>query len=131
MIGLDTNVLVRYLTQDDKAQAKRATKLIEQQISEEAPGFIGIVVLAEAVWVLQRLYSASFQEVLQTVRDLLASRNIVIEDRNVVARAVAVSERSGAGFPDALIAMSAASAGCDEVVTFDRGAVRAGMLLLG
>lgn len=131
MIGLDTNVLVRYLTQDDKAQAKRATRIIEQQIYEQDPGFIGIIVLVETVWVLQRLYSASLQEVLQTVRDLLASRNIIIEDRDVVARAVAVSERSGAVFPHALVTMSASSAGCDEVVTFDRRAVRAGMALLG
>jgi predicted nucleic-acid-binding protein len=130
MIGLDTNVLVRYLAQDDPEQAEHATRLVEQELSEDTPGFVGLIVLVETVWVLQRLYRASLEEIRETVADLLASRTLVIESRDIVARALAVSKQETCGFADALIAASALSAGCDKVVSFDRGAVRAGMSLL-
>ena len=57
MIGLDTNILVRYLTQDDPVQSPKARELIEQQLTEENPGFLSVVVMAETVWVLPRLWS--------------------------------------------------------------------------
>ena len=56
MIGLDTNVLVRYLVQDEANQSARATRLIERELSEREPGFIGLIVLVETCWVLKRLY---------------------------------------------------------------------------
>ena len=127
MIGLDTNVLVRYLTQDDPDQAARATRIVEQELSEDTPGFIGLVVLVETVWVLQRLYRASAEEIRDTVIDLLGSRNIVVENRDVVTRALALSRQNSCGFADAIIAASAFKAGCDKVISFDRGAVHAGM----
>jgi predicted nucleic-acid-binding protein len=130
MIGLDTNVLVRYLTQDDPDQAARATRLVEQELTEDAPGFIGLVVLVETAWVLQRIYRASTEEIRETVTDLLGSRAIVVENRDVVARALALSKKDSCGFADAISAASALSAGCDMVVTFDRRAVRAGMTLV-
>jgi predicted nucleic-acid-binding protein len=130
LIGLDTNVLVRYLAQDDPGQAARATRVFEQEFTEEAPGFIGLVVLVETVWVLQRLYRASAEEIRETVNDLLGSRTVVVENRDVVARALGISKKSSCGFADAIIAASALGAGCDRVMTFDRGAVRAGMTLV-
>ena len=130
MIGLDTNVLVRYLTQDDPDQAARATRIVEQELTEETPGFIGLVVLVETVWVLQRLYRASAEEIRETVTDLLGSRDIVVENRDVVTRALAHSRQSSCGFADAIIAASAFNAGCDKVISFDRGAVHAGMSLV-
>ena len=130
MIGLDTNVLVRYLAQDDPDQAARATRVVEQELTENAPGFIGLVVLVETVWVLQRLYRASAEEIRETVTDLLGSRTIVVENRDVVARALAISKQNSCGFADAIISASALNAGCDKVVSFDRGAVRAGMTLV-
>jgi len=99
MIGLDTNVLVRYLTQDDPKQAARATRVVEEELSENVPGFIGLMVLVETVWVLQRLYGAS-------------------------------AEESSCGFADAIPAAAALIAGCSKTLTFDRGAVRAGMALI-
>lgn len=130
MIGLDTNVLVRYLTQDDPDQAARATRIVEQELTEETPGFIGLVVLVETVWVLQRLYRASAEEIRETVTDLLGSRDIVVENRDVVTRALALSRKNSCGFADAIIAASALNAGCDKVISFDRGAVHAGMSLV-
>jgi len=130
MIGLDTNVLVRYLTQDDPDQAARATRIVEQELTEETPGFIGLVVLVETVWVLQRLCRASAEEIQETVTDLLGSRDIVVESRDVVTRALALSRQSSCEFADAIIAASAFNAGCDKVISFDRGAVHAGMSLV-
>jgi len=130
MIGLDTNVLVRYLTQDDVDQATRATRLIEDELSENIPGFIGTIVLIETVWVLQRSYGATAMEIRQTVTDLLNSRSIVVENRDVVARALTICEENDCGFADAVIAAAALVAGCSKTVTLDRGAVRAGMTLI-
>ena len=107
MIGLDTNVLVRYLAQDDFDQAARATRVIERELTEDAPGFVGLVVLVETTWVLQRRYRASAEEIRETVNDLLGSRSIVVENRDVVARALAMCEKSACGFVDAVIAASA------------------------
>ena len=130
MIGLDTNVFVRYLTQDDPDQAALATRIVEKELTEDAPGFIGLVVLVQTVWVLQRLYRASAEEIRETVIDLLGSRAIVVENRDVVTRAIALSKQKSCGFADAIIAASAFDAGCEKVISFDRGAVHAGMTLV-
>lgn len=130
MIGVDTNVLVRYLTQDEPRQAATATRFFEHDLTEAEPGFLGLVVLVETVWVLHRLYRATSEEVVAMVRDLLSSRAIVVERRDVVIDAVSSAAQSGAGFSDALIAASARYEGCSRVMTFDRAAVRAGMTLL-
>jgi predicted nucleic-acid-binding protein len=130
MIGLDTNVLARYLAQDDADQAALATRVVERELTEGAPGFVGLVVLVETTWVLQRLYRASAEEIRETVNDLLSSSRIVVENRDVVARALVTSGKTGCGFADAIIAASATNAGCKKIVSFDRGAVRAGMTLI-
>jgi len=130
MIGLDTNVLVRYLAQDDPDQAARATRIIERELTEDTPGFIGLVVLVETVWVLQRLYRASAEEIRETVNDLLGSRSIVVENRDVAARALTIAAKNSCDFADAIIAASSLNAGCKKIMTFDRGAVRAGMTLI-
>lgn len=130
MIGLDTNVLVRYLTQDEPAQAARATRLIERQLSDSNPGYIGLIVLVETAWVLQSLYRATPEELRATIADLLDSRQLVVEQRAVVAQALDASAKTKADFPDALIARCATAAGCEKIVSFDKQAVRAGMQLL-
>jgi predicted nucleic-acid-binding protein len=130
MIGLDTNVLVRYLAQDEPAQSALATRLIERQLSEREPGFIGLVVLVEICWVLKRLYGATAAELRDTVRDLLDTRQFVIEQRTVVLRAVARLGDGAGDLADALIAEGAAESGCARTVTFDRRGTRLGMEVL-
>jgi predicted nucleic-acid-binding protein len=103
---------------------------MEQGLSEAEPGYVGLVVLAETAWVLQRLYSATAEEIRETVADLLATSQIVVENRAAVARALTISRGGNCAFADALIAASAEVAGCMTIVSFDRGAVRAGMKLL-
>jgi predicted nucleic-acid-binding protein len=130
VIGLDTNILVRYLTQDDPEQAAQAARILEEELTDDDPGFIGLVVLVETIWVLRRLYKASPEEIRETVNDLLGSRSILVENRHVVARAVATSEKNASDFADSIIAASALDVGCRKIVSFDRGAVRAGMTLV-
>jgi predicted nucleic-acid-binding protein len=87
-------------------------------------------VLAETVWVLQRLYRAGPEEIIETIGDLLGAGQIVIESRAAVIQALMLASKNGGAFADSLIAASAVVAGCSSVVSFDRGAVRAGMTLL-
>jgi len=129
MIGLDSNVLVRYLTQDDPFQSARATRLIERQLSEKAPGFISLIVLVELWWVLKRLYRATDAELRQTVQDLLDTRQFVVEQRGAVIQAVKKLDAAG-DIADSLIVELARAAGCERVVTFDKVATRVGMELL-
>ena len=134
MIGLDTNVLARYLAQDDARQSAAATRLIEKELSIASPGFISLVVIAELCWVLNRLYSASMDELVTMLEDLLRTPQFQLERREVVQAAIgrfkAGSSRKS-GLTDALIAQIADSAGCTHTVSFDRAAVRsAGMTLL-
>jgi predicted nucleic-acid-binding protein len=128
MIGLDSNVLVRYLTQDDPVQSTRATRLIER-LTEKAPGFISLIVLVELWWVLKRLYRATGAELRQTVQDLLDTRQFVLEQRGAVIQAVKRLDAAG-DIADCLIVELARAAGCERVVTFDKSAGRVGMELL-
>ena len=134
MIGLDTNVLARYLTQDDVRQAALASRLIENDLTIARPGFISLVVLAELCWVLSRLYSATMDELADMISDLLNTPQIQVERREVVQAAIRRfkhGKNRKAGLVDALIAEIACSEGCTSTVTFDKAAVRAaGMTLL-
>lgn len=134
MKGLDTNVLVRYLAQDDPTQSARATRLIETELSAAEPGFISAVVLVELCWVLKRLYAATPLELVDTVADLLAGAQFHVDQRDAVqatVRRLRESSGSKGDLPDVLIAQIARSCGCIETVTFDRKAARAaGMSLL-
>jgi len=131
MIGLDTNVLVRYLAQDDKTQAASAARLIETRLSERSPGFISLPVLAELCWVLQSLYKATTAELVDTVTDLLATPQFRLQAREAVQDAVQAfrtAKPGKAGFTDFLIARIALREGCTAVMSFDRAAIgHAGM----
>ena len=122
MIGLDTNVVVRYLTQDDPKQSPIATRLMEKTLSSDEPGFISLVVLAEVVWVLVLLYSVYRADVAEVVDGLLTTEQLRIESAQLAWRAKRRYERSKAEFSDALIAECAVAAGCKRSVTFDRTA---------
>ena len=124
MIGLDTNVLVRYLTQDDPIQSRRATELLEQRLTEQEPGFISVVAMAETVWVLERAYGVADADIAAAVERTLQADVLVVEsEQEVFTAMIALKERQGS-FADALIAALGAKAGCSTTVTFDREAAR-------
>ncbi len=121
MIALDTNVLVRFLVQDDPAQAALANRVMAD-LSEVEPGFIGREVLLEFVWVLERAYGYSRQDIAAALVGLLSARDLVIEAADDVGAAAEVYREGGFGFADMMIAAAARRAGAKELVTFDRKA---------
>ncbi len=122
MIGLDTNVVVRFLTQDDQVQSPIANRLISR-LSREQPGFISSVVLAEITWVLSRAYKASREDIALAVEGLLRSAELIVENADAAYRALGIYQSSkSADFADALIVETASLAGAAETVTFDQKA---------
>jgi predicted nucleic-acid-binding protein len=132
VIGLDTNVLVRYFAQDEPKQAAAARRLFQTRLTHEVPGHVNVVTLAETCWVLKRLYAAGRSELVQVIENLLAAPNIVVERRAMVRKALQAFDASAAvGFSDCLIAQMNGDAGCQQTLTFDRGAAKlAGFELL-
>ena len=131
MIGLDTNVLVRFLTQDDPEQGPLAHALIGS-LSEAEPGFVCREVVVELVWVLERAYGLPRERIAAAVEGLLEAQDLVVETADRVAIAVQRYRQGGAGFSDQMIGLAAVAAGCHETVTFDRkAAAMPGLRLLG
>jgi predicted nucleic-acid-binding protein len=130
MIGLDTNVLVRYVMQDDAKQSARATRLVES-FTPERPGFIPLVALIEFVWVLSSCFDLGREDIARALDALRRSKEIQIESAEQVAQALRVFRSTSAEFADCLIERCAASAGCERTVTFDVPAAKStGMVLL-
>lgn len=123
MIGLDTNVLVRYIMQDDARQALLATRFVES-LSIAAPGFVPLVSVVELVWVLSSAYELERSQLVAALEGLLRTKEIVVERGEIVWKALRLYQDSNADFADCLIERSAASAGCRWTVTLDRGAVK-------
>jgi predicted nucleic-acid-binding protein len=130
MIGLDTNVLVRYVMQDDPKQSQKASRLVES-LTPEAPGFVPLVALIELVWVLTSCYDLTREQVAQALDGLLRAKEIVLERAEQVSQALRTFGASGADFADCLIERTAAAAGCEKTMTFDTGGAKfAGMTLM-
>jgi predicted nucleic-acid-binding protein len=124
MIGLDTNVVLRYLLQDDPDQARRVNRIVERQLSEENPGFISLVTMLEIVWVLRSLLKRSASEIASHLEGLLAADSLEIQNEQQVFEAVFAIKRGTGEFADALIGAVNAWAGCSHTLTFDRRARR-------
>ncbi len=120
MIALDTNVLVRYLREDDESQAARAAALIDAAAQRHEPLFVSHVVLCELTWVLQSGYRVPKAEIVTTLRGLFSASQLVIEDIDAGRRALARFQTGRAGFADYLIAERAQDHGCTRVATFDK-----------
>ena len=130
MIGLDSNLLIRYVTQDDPVQSPMVTSLFDTLTPEE-PGFVSLVALIETVWVLRSFYDASRVQIERVVEMFLRARGIIVEQRALVWMALHGYSRGNADFGDYLIECSAREAGCESTLTFDRDAANtAGMKLL-
>ena len=124
MIGLDTNVLVRYVVQDDPEQAAAAAGLIEGQCSAEDPGYISTLVLAELVWVLGGAYEYDKSIILAVLRQVLATAELTVEDPALAWRGLTEFEQGPADFADYLIGQGNHARGCSRTYTFDRRAGR-------
>lgn len=130
MIGLDANVLVRYIMQDDTRQSARANALVES-LDVNRPGFVGLVSVIELYWVLTSCYHLSNEQVKQALDALLRTKQIVVDRSDQVLRALRAFDAGKADFADCLIERIAAAAGCEQTMTFDVNAAKyAGMTLI-
>jgi predicted nucleic-acid-binding protein len=130
MIGLDTNVLIRYIMQDDLKQSPRATRLVESR-SVESRGFVPLVSVVELFWVMSSAYELDRGQLIAALEGLLRTKELVVERAEIVWKALRIFQTANVDFADCLIERSAAAAGCERTMTFDRGAAKnAGMTLL-
>jgi predicted nucleic-acid-binding protein len=122
MIGLDTNVLVRHLVQDDPGQSRKATQVIAKQCTRDDPGFINRIVLCELVWVLESAYGYSKDTIVVVLEKLLRTSQLKIEDTQSVWTAFRLYQKGKADFADCLLGTTNRFGGCTETVTFDQAA---------
>ena len=130
MTGLDTNVIVRYVAQDEPRQSAAATRLMEKTLSAESPGFVTLVSLCEIAWVLADCYRADRERIRAVIEGLLGTKQIVVESPELAWKALRAWRDSTADFSDALIGEVAAARGAAKVVTFDKAAAKLPMFEL-
>lgn len=124
MIGLDTNILVRYLTQDAPLQSPKASEIIERRLTEANPGFVSIVAMVETVWVLERAFGLATRDIVRAVERVLQTDVLVVENEQEVFTAMIALKEGQGSFADAVIAALGARMGCSYTLTFDRKAAR-------
>ncbi|MEO8378249.1 MAG: type II toxin-antitoxin system VapC family toxin [Acidobacteriota bacterium] len=120
MIALDTNVLVRYVVEDDPDQTAVATAMIERAIAKGESLFLAQIVLCELVWVLAQAYRFEKQEILGVLQQLRRGAQVTIEGVDEVRKATESYAAANGDFADYLIAERAIASGCTLVATFDR-----------
>src|ERR1700690_482622 len=124
MIGLDTNILIRYLTQDDPVQSAKATEILERRLTPNNPGFVSVVAMVETVWVLDRAYGLTAHEIATAVERLLQVEVLAVENEPEIFTAMIALKQGRASFAGPLIAELGARVGCTRTLTLDRKAVR-------
>lgn len=130
MIGLDTNIVVRYITHDDPVQTASAVRVMDS-LSPDSPGFLSLIVVVELVWVLEACYRFKKREIEQVLETLLRSKELVIERAEIVSQALRKYSGSRAKFADCLIERSGQAAECKYTFTLDQNSsIGAGMRLL-
>ncbi len=129
MIGLDTNVIVRYLVQDEPDQSAMASTVIDA-LTENSPGFLSLVTVVELYWVLRRAYKLSTARCDELLDGLLDARELRVGQDSVVRAALTVSRSADLDFADAIIAELGRVAGCEHTVTFDQRAAQSNEMRL-
>ncbi|GGA56909.1 hypothetical protein GCM10011507_05290 [Edaphobacter acidisoli] len=124
MIGLDTNLLVRFIMQDDPIQSRQVRNIIERRLTERNPGFVSLATILETAWVLESSYRQSGKQIAEAVHRILQVETFVIQNEQEVYTAMIALETGLGSFDDALIAALGSWAGCTSTLTFDRKASR-------
>jgi predicted nucleic-acid-binding protein len=120
LTGLDTNVLVRYLTQDDRRQSRRANALVAGAVAGGERLFVSVVVLCELVWVLRGAYSLGRPTIAAALEGMLATAQLEIDEKDLVREALEDYRTAGGDFADYVIGHRGREAGCKATATFDR-----------
>jgi predicted nucleic-acid-binding protein len=124
MLGVDTNVLVRYLTRDDKAQFERARRLIDRELAKGEPVLVSLLVLLETEWVLRSRYKLAKKDIVTAFSALLDTADLALEDEPSIENAVYSWKDSAADFADCLIEARNRRLGCRATASFDGGALK-------
>ena len=124
MLGIDTNVLVRYLTRDDQPQYERARRLMDREVAKGEPVLVSLLVLLETEWVLRSRYELGKAEIVKAFSALLDTADLNFEDEPSVETALYSWKDSAADFADCLIDARNRSLGCRVTATFDVGALK-------
>ncbi|MBK7250021.1 MAG: type II toxin-antitoxin system VapC family toxin [Gammaproteobacteria bacterium] len=124
MLGLDTNVLVRYLVRDDPLQFERARRLIKRKSARGEPVLVSLLVLLETEWVLRSRYELSKAEILSALSALLDAVDLAFEDETSIERALYSWRHSAADFADCLVEARNGRLGCEATATFDSKALK-------
>ena len=123
MIGLDTNVVLRYLMQDDPTQSKAANIIIDR-LTMASPGYISLITTLEIFWVLRSSFKLTPSQICEELQLLLGAKTLLFQNEQQVLKAIFTLKGGLGEFEDALIGALHEWAGCIETVTFDRGAAR-------
>lgn len=124
MLGIDTNVLVRFLTKDEPGQYERARRIIRRGASDPDGIYINQLVLLETEWVLRSAYGLSKAEIVAAISALLDAHELVFEDEPAIEEALFSWKKSSADFADCLIGAKNRRAGCRATATFDAKAAK-------
>lgn len=122
MIGIDTNILVRLIVKDNDAQTTRALKVLAEKCSEQDPGFINCIVLAEVSWVLSRVYKYSREEIAKAIEMLLQVKEFQVQDADEVCDALNLYQSTNVDFADAFLSAINKANACSGTLTFDKKA---------
>ena len=129
MTGLDTNILIRYVTQDDALLTPRANAIMSSLTVEE-PGWIALTALAEFAWVMSRRFKIDRAGIHFILQQLMSQPKLMLEQHELVRKATGLYLLGNVDFSDYLVACSGQAAGCTHTLTFDRKAAKsAGMTL--
>ena len=124
MLGVDTNVLVRFLVRDDAVQFEKARKLIKREIAAGRRVFVSQLVLLETEWVLRSRYSLPKNLIIEAISGLLDAADVRFEDEPVIEEALFIWKDTTADFADCLIGAKNRRLGCRATATFDVKASR-------
>jgi len=124
VIALDTNVLVRFLVEDDARQSAAAAAIVERAVHADESLYVSPIVLCETVWVLAASYHVPRLDIAQTLRELLRAKHLTFDNSDLLARAIDAFATGRGDFADYVIREDALAAGCTSVATFDRALLR-------
>jgi predicted nucleic-acid-binding protein len=119
MLGIDTNVLVRFLVRDDHAQFEKARKLIKREVAVGRRVFVSQLVLLETEWVLRSRYGVPKNKIIEAISRLLDATDVQFEDESAVEEAIFIWKDTAADFADCLIGAQNRRLGCRATATFD------------
>jgi len=124
MLGVDTNVLVRYLVRDDRLQFEKARRLVNREVRKGEPVLVSLLVLLETEWVLRSRYELTKAEIVTAFSAILDTIDLSFEDETAIEQAVYSWKDSAAEFADCLIEARNRRLGCHATATFDRKALK-------